>query len=110
MLMNDPTSHGVSSRFLYHTKLAKLFLKNSMLPAILIFKLSLLLSAVSYSPFSNLLYKGIRLIDLTKSGFNSKFATTNVSGVSYIKAKLAGRKYGSLSDASIYSCVVSRGV
>ena len=75
-----------------------------MLPAILV--LSLLLPAISYSPFSNLLYRGILLIGLTKLGFNSKFATPNVSGVSFIKAKLAGRKCSNLSVASLYSCVV----
>ncbi len=68
----------------------------------------LLLPTVSYSPFSNLLYKGILLIGSTKSGFNSKVATPDVSGTSSIrvKAKLAGRKCSNLSVASIYSCVV----
>ncbi len=68
--------------------------------------LSLLLPTVSYSPFPNLLYRGILFIGLTKLGFNSKFATPKAVSTSRLKTKLAER-CSIFSVASIYSCVVS---
>jgi len=87
----------------YCLKLGKLFLKNFIVALIL---LSLFEEAVWYSPFSNLLNRGILFIGFLNSSLSSKLAIPIAPSASLYNINVAGKISFSFSVASLYNLVI----